>query len=150
MKYSNYFIFDRNIITFSLHRRVGSRYMLRPSKSIPSNWHPIRDRKGADDDDSPARDRLPERLSLHDYVGLLNDILRAGKNLALCRHFDALNKEHIIRSGACRHLAVLNLMYFSSLKYLIITFCSYFDFLNLYFLDVSHHIELFLEVKHSR
>ncbi|KAA0183274.1 hypothetical protein HAZT_HAZT002987 [Hyalella azteca] len=74
-----------------------SRYMLRPSKSIPSNWHPIRDRKGADDDASPARDRLPERLSLHDYVGLLNDILRAGKNLALCRHFDALNKEHIIR-----------------------------------------------------
>ncbi|XP_018016775.1 solute carrier family 12 member 9 isoform X2 [Hyalella azteca] len=76
---------------------AGSRYMLRPSKSIPSNWHPIRDRKGADDDASPARDRLPERLSLHDYVGLLNDILRAGKNLALCRHFDALNKEHIIR-----------------------------------------------------
>ncbi|KAF2359831.1 Amino acid permease/ SLC12A domain [Trinorchestia longiramus] len=77
----------------------SSRYILRPgkSKSIPSNWHPIDDRRGADAESSPARDCLPERLSLHDYVALLNDILQAGKNLALCRYFEALDKEQIVR-----------------------------------------------------
>ena len=82
-----------------------SKYFMKPEKrsNLPSTWHPVQAASPAADEvnnsnnSSDSASTPGTRMSDHDYVGLINDILNARKNIGLCRNFHLLDKNMIER-----------------------------------------------------